>query len=210
MKLVIIDNYDSFLYNLAYEFQSLGHHVTIVRNDLEYMQLVALIKEVDALVISPGPGAPSNAGHSMRLIKEFYPHKPMLGICLGHQAIVEAFGGKIEHAEQVVHGKVSKLNHQAQGLFSGFDNAISVARYHSLSAGKSPCKLPAALNVDAVADDDEVMAVSHKNYPVYGLQFHPESIMTRDGKQLLMNFVDQVMTTNKHQNQSGASHAAVA
>lgn len=190
-KLLLIDNYDSFTYNLQYSFKSLGAEVIVCRNDIERNALSSLIAESDAVVISPGPGKPSDAGHCLEVISEFHQTKPMLGICLGHQAIVEAFGGKIVSANDVVHGKTAILEYQKRGLFANLSSALCVARYHSLQAQKST--LPNQLRVDAMTQDMQtIMAVSHQSLPVFGVQFHPESIMTRHGNSILKTFLSTI------------------
>ncbi|NVK21447.1 MAG: aminodeoxychorismate/anthranilate synthase component II [Kangiellaceae bacterium] len=183
--MLLIDNYDSFIYNLSYEFLSLGHQVTVCRNDIDYLKLKQLIQQSDAIVLSPGPGNPQNAGHCLQVIKDFHQTVPMLGICLGHQAIIEAFGGKVSHAKSVMHGKTSDIYAGNSELFSGVDKRFQAARYHSLSASY----VSEQLKVIAKADDNEVMAVEHLNHSVFGIQFHPESIMSKSGQYLLHNFM---------------------
>lgn len=204
MKALLIDNFDSFIYNLDYELQQLGFEVTVVRNDADYHFVSEKAHHSDCVVLSPGPGKPADAGCCPQLLNDFKGIKPMLGVCLGHQAIVESFGGVVEKAQQVVHGKVSNLKlKEVSALFKGATSNIVVARYHSLVA----TQVPAELLVTATADD-EVMAVQHIQYPIYGLQFHPESIMSVVGHKLLENFktiVAEFSSTSK-----GASHDAVA
>lgn len=185
MKILLIDNYDSFIYNLKYELELSDNEVLVCRNDIEYSELVRLAVSSDAIVLSPGPGAPRDAGHCLKLVQEFSPKLPILGVCLGHQVIVEAFGGRIGKAKSIVHGKASVVTSNQTGLLKGLETRLTVARYHSLAAQQ----LSADLRVDAVSHDGEVMAVSHNEYPVYGLQFHPESIMTKAGNKILSNFV---------------------
>lgn len=190
-KLLLIDNYDSFTYNLLYSFNALGAEVTVCRNDIERSSLNSLINESDAIVISPGPGKPSEAGHCLDIITEFYQAKPILGICLGHQAIVQAFGGEIVSANEIVHGKTATLEYKQRGLFSNIISSPTVARYHSLQAQKST--MPEDLRVDAVTQDEQtVMAVSHRHLPVFGVQFHPESIMTKQGDAIFEAFLSTI------------------
>ncbi|MCG9755768.1 aminodeoxychorismate/anthranilate synthase component II [Shewanella insulae] len=183
MKLYLLDNFDSFTYNLVDQFRSLGFEVVIYRNDLD-AQFIAdkLLQEQGkaALVLSPGPGAPHEAGCLMALIGLLAGKVPMLGICLGHQAMIEHFGGKVERAKQVVHGKASPTIHNGQGIFAGLPSPLPVARYHSLVATKVPDCL------EVIATTDEMpMAISHKTVKAVGFQFHPESILTTLGSQLL-------------------------
>ena len=183
MKLYLLDNFDSFTYNLVDQFRSLGFEVVIYRNDLD-AQFIAdkLLQEQGkaALVLSPGPGAPHEAGCLMALIDLLAGKVPMLGICLGHQAMIEHFGGKVERAKQVVHGKASPTKHNGQGIFAGLPSPLPVARYHSLVATKVPDCL------EVIATTDEMpMAISHKTVKAVGFQFHPESILTTLGSQLL-------------------------
>ena len=204
MKTLLIDNYDSFIYNLKYELELSGVDVTVCRNDIPYDELKRLTKTVDNIVLSPGPGAPREAGHCLKLVKELYSEKPILGVCLGHQVIVEAFGGKVSTAKAIVHGKAETLYSYQSGLLDVLGSKLTVARYHSLSASK----LTADLRVDAVTEDDEIMAVSQTEYPVFGLQFHPESIMTRDGTKILKNFIE--LALHKKSKKEGVSYAEFA
>ncbi|QYK11446.1 aminodeoxychorismate/anthranilate synthase component II [Shewanella rhizosphaerae] len=183
MKLYLLDNFDSFTYNLVDQFRSLGFEVVIYRNDLD-AQFIAdkLLQEQGkaALVLSPGPGAPHEAGCLMALIGLLAGKVPMLGICLGHQAMIEHFGGKVERAKQVVHGKASPTIHSCQGIFAGLPSPLPVARYHSLVATQVPDCL------EVIATTEEMpMAISHKSVKAVGFQFHPESILTTLGSQLL-------------------------
>jgi len=186
--LLIIDNYDSFTYNLVQYFRILGKEVRVERNDaITVAEIEPLI--LDAIVISPGPGHPSAAGVSLDVIKTFMGRVPMLGVCLGHQAIVHALGGRIVHASKTMHGKTSRIQADGKGIFCGVDGTFEVMRYHSLVADRQT--LPEDLIVTAESEDDhEIMAVRHKNYALEGIQFHPESIMTVIGKRLLRNFLD--------------------
>ena len=183
--ILLIDNYDSFTYNLAHLFEELGAEVTVTRNDkIDADEAERLAPS--HLVISPGPGRPEGAGASVEIIKRLGPHVPTLGVCLGHQAIVEAFGGEVGPAQRLVHGKASEIAHDGRGLFSGLPDPLQGGRYHSLAAAR----VPDQLEVCATTDDGEVMAVRHRELPVDGIQFHPESVLTPDGAALAKNFLD--------------------
>ncbi|WP_223669198.1 anthranilate synthase component II [Kangiella shandongensis] len=206
MNILVIDNYDSFIYNLTYELESMGHTVVVCRNDISYETLIRQARLSDVIVISPGPGAPADAGHCLSLVKELVGHKPFLGVCLGHQVIVEAFGGKVGSAKAIVHGKTETLRSENRGVLAGLGKTVRVARYHSLAA----INLPQALRVDAESADQEVMAVSHIEYPIYGLQFHPESIMTRNGSKILANFIELSQSNHPHVKTEGKAYAEFA
>jgi anthranilate synthase/aminodeoxychorismate synthase-like glutamine amidotransferase len=183
--IVLVDNYDSFTYNLAHLFEELGAEVTVIRNDkIDADEAERLAPS--HLVISPGPGRPEGAGASLEIIKRLGPRVPTLGVCLGHQAIVEAFGGEVGQAQRLVHGKASEIAHDGRGLFSGLPDPLQGGRYHSLAAAR----VPNELEVCATTDDGEVMAVRHRELPVDGIQFHPESVLTPDGAALAKNFLD--------------------
>jgi anthranilate synthase component 2 len=183
--ILLIDNYDSFTYNLSHLFEELGAEVTVIRNDkIDADEAERLAPS--HLVISPGPGRPEGAGASVEIIKRLGPHVPTLGVCLGHQAIVEAFGGEVGQAQRLVHGKASEIAHDGRGLFSGLPDPLQGGRYHSLAAAS----VPDQLEVCATTDDGEVMAVRHRELPVDGIQFHPESVLTPDGAALAKNFLD--------------------
>ena len=184
--LLVIDNYDSFTYNLVQYLGELGADLEVARNDAVTIRDIEAMKP-DAIVISPGPCTPNEAGVSVELIKTFHKTIPILGVCLGHQAIGQAFGGTIVKAPVVVHGKVSSINHNGKGIFREIPSKFSAARYHSLVIGKE--NVPETLEVTAWSDDGIIMAVQHKKYPTFGVQFHPESIATQFGKILLENFV---------------------
>jgi anthranilate synthase component 2 len=185
-RVLLIDNYDSFTYNLYQYLCELGAEVTVRRNDvLTVEEAVGL--DPDLVVISPGPGVPGNAGISVDLIRTIGPSTPTLGVCLGHQAIAEAFGGVVTRAPELMHGKASAIHHDGSGLFDGLPTPFSAIRYHSLCA--APEAVPESLRVSARTDSDVIMAIQHKQYPVYGVQFHPESILTEYGKDLLRNFL---------------------
>jgi anthranilate synthase/aminodeoxychorismate synthase-like glutamine amidotransferase len=183
--ILLIDNYDSFTYNLSHLFEELGAEVTVIRNDKIDADKAELLAP-SHLVISPGPGRPEGAGASVEIIKRLGPHVPTLGVCLGHQAIVEAFGGEVGQAQRLVHGKASEIAHDGRGLFSGLPDPLQGGRYHSLAAAR----VPDQLEVCATTDDGEVMAVRHRELPVDGIQFHPESVLTPDGAALAKNFLD--------------------
>jgi anthranilate synthase/aminodeoxychorismate synthase-like glutamine amidotransferase len=185
-RVLLIDNYDSFTYNLYQYLCELGAEVTVVRNDaLSVEQARALDPEF--VVISPGPGVPKDAGISIDLVRALGPTTPILGVCLGHQAVAEAFGGVVTRAPELMHGKASDVHHDGSGVFDGLPSPFSAIRYHSLCA--APEAMPDALEVTARTDSGVIMAVRHRTYPVHGVQFHPESILTQYGKELLRNFL---------------------
>ncbi|HUM12574.1 MAG TPA: aminodeoxychorismate/anthranilate synthase component II [Myxococcaceae bacterium] len=186
--ILVVDNYDSFTFNLVQAFQSLGAQVEVHRNDeLSVDDVRALTPE--AIVLSPGPCTPVEAGISVPLIRALSGSVPILGVCLGHQSIGAAFGGVVRRAGRVMHGKTSPVSHQGTGLFAGLPRPLSVGRYHSLVVERST--LPEVLEVTAVsADDGEVMALRHRTHPTVGVQFHPESVLTPDGPLLLRNFLE--------------------
>jgi len=193
MKFLIIDNYDSFVYNLAQILGELGVKSDVIRND---RITIGQIKKnnYDAIVISPGPGTPDDKkyfGICVDVISELGPEKPILGVCLGHQGIIHAFGGKVVNARNVRHGKTSPVKHEETPLFENVDSPFRATRYHSLVGDKTI--IPDSLEVTAIAEDDgEIMGVSHKHYLIEGIQFHPESILTSEGKKILGNFVKMV------------------
>ena len=190
--ILLIDNYDSFVYNL-YQFLAVEDpDVRLVRND-RITPEEALSMEPDAIVISPGPGKPSDAGVCIGLIRQLKGRIPILGVCLGHQAIGEAFGATVTHASRLMHGKTSLLTDVADDIiFKGIKKPVQVARYHSLSVQEST--LPQELEVTARSDDGEIMAMRHREYPIYGLQFHPESVMTPEGSAMIRNFLEAAGT----------------
>ena len=184
--LLMIDNYDSFTYNLVQYLGELGEEVSVFRNDqITLAQVEAL--HPSRVVISPGPCTPTEAGISVPLIQRFAGKLPILGVCLGHQSIGQAFGGKIVHAAQLMHGKTSDIRHNDAGVFHGLPNPLTATRYHSLVIEKK--NLPACLEVTAWTDDGEIMGIRHRDLPVEGVQFHPESILTDKGRELLANFL---------------------
>ena len=190
--ILLIDNYDSFVYNL-YQFIAVEDpDVRLVRNDRITPEEVLDMKP-DAIVISPGPGKPSDAGVCIELIRQLKGRIPILGVCLGHQAIGEAFGATVTHASRLMHGKTSLLTDVADDIiFKGIKKPVQVARYHSLSVQEST--LPEELEVTARSDDGELMSMRHREYPIYGLQFHPESVMTPDGSAMIRNFLEAAGT----------------
>jgi anthranilate synthase component 2 len=184
--LLMIDNYDSFTYNLVQYFGELGEDVVVHRNDEITLDAIEALHP-DRIVISPGPCTPNEAGVSVPLIERFAGKIPILGVCLGHQSIGQAFGGKIVRAKNVMHGKNSAITHGDEGVFHDLPSPLSATRYHSLVIERD--SLPACLEVTAESEDGEIMGVRHRTLPVEGVQFHPESILTRSGKDLLRNFV---------------------
>src|SRR6187455_504686 len=186
--LLMIDNYDSFTYNLVQYFGELEQDVAVYRNDEITLAEVAQLKPRH-VVISPGPCTPNEAGISVSLIKEFAGKVPILGVCLGHQAIGQAFGGKIVHAKQVMHGKTSPIFHAGAGIFRGLPNPFTATRYHSLVVERE--SLPDCLEITAWTEEGEIMGIRHKTLGIEGVQFHPESVLTQHGHQLLENFLKQ-------------------
>lgn len=184
--LLMIDNYDSFTYNLVQYFGELGQEVRVFRNDAITLEEIAALAP-DYLVISPGPCAPPQAGISVPAIQTFAGKLPILGVCLGHQSIGYAFGGEIVHAKQLMHGKISPVHHANVGVFSHLPNPFNATRYHSLAIRRET--LPECLEITAWTDDGEIMGVRHRAFPIQGVQFHPESIMTEHGHRLLENFL---------------------
>ncbi len=193
VKLVMVDNYDSFTYNLVQYFGELGADVTVVRNDEITTEQLAGLRP-DKIVISPGPCTPKEAGISVDVIRTFAGKLPILGVCLGHQSIGYAFGGNIIHAKSIMHGKTSQVYHHDQGVFKGLNNPFTATRYHSLVIEQS--SLPDCLEVTAWTQDqagniDEIMGVRHKTLDIEGVQFHPESILTEHGHDMLRNFLER-------------------
>lgn len=187
--IVMIDNYDSFTYNLVQYIEEIGTRVKVVRNDAVSLKELALF-EPSGLVISPGPGGPETAGLSVPAIKFFSGKIPVLGVCLGHQSIAVAFGGDIVSARHIMHGKTSDIISDGKGVYKGIEKKFSAMRYHSLSVSRA--SLPECLLISSEADDGEIMGIRHKDHLTEGIQFHPESIMTRSGMKLLENFIDLV------------------
>ncbi len=187
--LLMIDNYDSFTYNLVQYFAELGADVVVHRNDEISVEQIAELNP-QHLVISPGPCTPNEAGVSVAAIKQFAGKIPILGVCLGHQSIGQAFGGKIVHAKQLMHGKTSLIHHHGNSVFTGLPNPFTATRYHSLVIERE--SLPDCLEITAWTDDGEIMGVRHKTLTVHGVQFHPESILTEHGHAMLKNFLEGV------------------
>jgi anthranilate synthase component 2 len=185
--LLMIDNYDSFTFNLVQYFGELGEEVRVFRNDeIDVAGIAALAPA--RIVISPGPCTPNEAGVSVPLVKAFSGKIPILGVCLGHQAIGQAFGGRIIHARTLMHGKVSRIHHEGKGVFAGLPSPYNATRYHSLAIERPSC--PAELEITAWTEDGEIMGVKHRTLAVEGVQFHPESILTEHGHALLRNFLE--------------------
>ena len=192
MQLLMIDNYDSFTYNIVQYFGELGAQVTVARNDeITVAEIDARLAagQIDRLVISPGPCSPAEAGISVAAIQHFAGKLPILGVCLGHQAIGAAFGGTIVRAQQLMHGKTSVITTTQQGVFAGLPEQFTVNRYHSLSIERASC--PEVLEITAWTEDGEIMGVRHKTLAIEGVQFHPESILTEHGHAMLRNFLAQ-------------------
>ena len=191
--IVLIDNYDSFTFNLFHYLSGLGANVSVHRNDKITVDVVATM-DPDAIVLSPGPCTPNEAGICLPLIMEAAPRIPILGVCLGHQAIGQAFGGKVVRAPVPVHGKLSEIKHQGDGVFRGINGGFLATRYHSLVVDRAT--LPDALEVTAETNDRLIMGVAHRTLPVHGVQFHPESIASEHGHLILRNFLDIAATWN--------------
>ena len=186
--LLMIDNYDSFTYNLVQYLAEIGQEVKVVRNDKISIEEINKLNP-QYIVISPGPCTPNEAGISLELIEAFKGKIPILGVCLGHQSIGQAFGGKIIHAQTIMHGKTSKISHNNKGVFRGIKNPFIATRYHSLVIDKK--SLPNCFDITAWTDDNEIMGIKHKEFAIEGVQFHPESILSEYGHDLLKNFLDQ-------------------
>ncbi len=188
--ILLIDNYDSFTYNLFQQISMLGKDVKVVRNDEITIEEIEKMQP-EAIILSPGPGTPVDAGITVDVVKELYTKFPILGICLGHQSIGQAFGSSIVQAKNIMHGKLSSLQYEKTGLFAQLNGEIEVMRYHSLIIEQST--LHEDFNILAISDDDgEIMAIQHKEYPLFGLQFHPESIGTKEGNVMMQAFLEQV------------------
>ena len=185
--ILMIDNYDSFTYNLVQYLGVLGSEVEVRRNDKVTLDEIETMKP-ERIVISPGPGIPQSAGITISMIERFHPKVPILGVCLGHQAIGAAFGGRVLHAARIMHGKTSEISHDSKGVFSDLPDPITATRYHSLAVERE--SLPSCLEVSAEAEDGEIMGLRHRQYPVEGIQFHPESILTKEGMNILRNFLN--------------------
>ena len=188
VKILMIDNYDSFTFNLFQYFGIIGANVIVKRNDEIKVSEISKMS-IDKIVISPGPGTPDDAGISMEVIDKFSGKIPILGVCLGHQCIGQVFGGNIVNAKSIMHGKTSEIFHNGKGVFKEIPSPFTATRYHSLVIDRNT--LPDSLEITASSDDEEIMGVKHKNFPVYGIQFHPESILTIQGMNILKNFVHE-------------------
>ena len=186
--LLMIDNYDSFTYNLVQYFGELGQEVKVVRNDEMTVEQVASLR-AERIVLSPGPCSPNEAGICLDLLDRLKGRVPILGVCLGHQAIGQAFGGKVVHAKTLMHGKISSIHHAGVGVFKGLPTPYEATRYHSLAIERESC--PPELEITAWTEDGEIMGVRHRALPVEGVQFHPESILTQHGHALLRNFLQR-------------------
>jgi anthranilate synthase/aminodeoxychorismate synthase-like glutamine amidotransferase len=186
MRVLLIDNYDSFTYNLADLFGRLGAEVSVIRNDAITPEEAERLAPTH-LVISPGPGRPADAGATIPILKRLAGRIPTLGVCLGHQALAEAFGGEVGFARALVHGKATAVSHDGTGLFAGLDDPFTAGRYHSLAV----TRIPDGFDVCATADDGEVMAMRHRELPIDGVQFHPESVLTPDGETIARNFLER-------------------
>jgi para-aminobenzoate synthetase component 2 len=206
-RLLLIDNYDSFTYNLVQAFLVLGAEVSVYRNDALSTE-AALALAPSHLCISPGPGTPYDAGVSMDMIRAFAGRIPVLGVCLGHQSIVEVFGGKVVRAGRLMHGKTSQVQHDGRTLFAGLPQPCEVGRYHSLIA--APASMPAELEVSARTAEGEIMGVRHRQLLVEGVQFHPESILTPEGPRLISNFLGLSVSERAGPDRAGASRVASA
>lgn len=186
MKLLVIDNYDSFTYNLVQHFGELGVDLVVKRNDEISIDEIKKLRP-GRICISPGPGRPESAGISCDVIREFGPRLPILGVCLGHQCIAQVFGGEVVRAGKLMHGKTSMIHHTGRGVFENLAEPLEATRYHSLIVRRE--SLPDSLEVTAETNEKEVMGLQHRQFPIHGVQFHPESILTAEGKKLLGNFL---------------------
>jgi anthranilate synthase component 2 len=201
MSVLVIDNYDSFTYNLVHFLGELGAELHVRRNDKITVAEVLAMRP-DAIVISPGPCTPNEAGICLALIEAAGPRIPILGVCLGHQAIGQVFGGRVVRAPSLMHGKVSTIRHTGRSVFRGINGDFQATRYHSLTI--APDSLPAVLETTASADDDVIMGVMHRSLPIHGVQFHPESIASENGHQILRNFLDLAADWNARQHADAA------
>ena len=187
MMFIMIDNYDSFVYNLSAYFQELGQDIKVIRNDKVTINELKKIEDLSGIIISPGPGNPKDGGISEEVIKYFCNKIPILGVCLGHQIIGQSFGAKVCCGTTPIHGKVTEIENNGKGIFNKLPKHYNVTRYHSLVVDKT--SLPSELNIDAISSDGAIMAISHCKYPVYGIQFHPEAVLTENGHEILNNFI---------------------
>ena len=187
--IIVIDNYDSFTYNLVHLLGAHTDDIEVIRNDVLTVEEV-LAKNPDGILISPGPGRPNDAGISKALIREAGMHIPILGVCLGHQSIGEVFGATVDYAPKLMHGKTSKINHKGTSIFKGLENGFTATRYHSLIINRN--NFPECLEITAETADGIIMGLKHKEYPIEGIQFHPESILTTAGKTMIKNWLEQI------------------
>ncbi|WP_102961067.1 anthranilate synthase component II [Mangrovicella endophytica] len=185
--ILVVDNYDSFVFNVARYLRRLGAETSVIRNDALTLDGVRAMQP-EAVILSPGPCTPHEAGISLELVRELSGTVPILGVCLGHQVIGEAFGGRVERAARPLHGRASAVEHQGTGLFTGLPAPMQAGRYHSLIVRETPA-LDAALQVDARSEEGEIMGLSHRSHPTYGIQFHPESVLTEGGSDIFANFL---------------------
>ncbi len=183
--ILVIDNYDSFTFNLVQYIKNIGEEVAVIRNDQLTLEDIARMK-ADFILISPGPGNPNTAGISLEVVKRFYSEVPILGVCLGHQIIAQAFGGIVKKATKPMHGKLSLINHDQRNIFENIPSPLQVTRYHSLVVDEET--LPSCLEISAKSEAGEIMAIRHKQYKIEGVQFHPEAILTERGQQMIRNF----------------------
>ncbi len=188
--ILLIDNYDSFTFNIYQYLSFLKAKVKVVRNDEKSVAQIAKMRNLDAIVISPGPGNPDEAGICLELVQQLGGEIPLLGVCLGHQTIAQAYGGRVVRAPRLMHGKISHIHHKRTGLYKGLTNPLQVTRYHSLIVERQ--SLPSCLRVTAETDDGIIMGLRHRRYDVEGIQFHPESYMTQDGLRMLENFITKI------------------
>ena len=192
--ILMIDNYDSFTYNLVQAFRGLGADMQVVRNDKIDVDGIRALAPA-AIVLSPGPGNPDSAGITLEAVKAFAGAVPMLGICLGHQSIAQAFGGRIVHARRLMHGKTSPISHDGRGIFAGLPQGFAAMRYHSLAVDRGT--LPECLEISAESDDGEIMGLRHRTMPIESVQYHPESIGTPEGERQIMNFIEMAGTVRQ-------------
>ena len=191
MKLIMIDNFDSFTYNLVQYFGELGAALTVYRNNAVTLKEIRA-QRPDGIVLSPGPGTPDSAGITLPIVRELHTAFPILGVCLGHQAIGQAFGGKVVSAPSLMHGKTSDIQHSGEGIFAGLPNPFRAMRYHSLAVERET--LPKCLKITAETSDGIIMGMQHEQFPVFGVQFHPESFLTERGKLILGNFLRMIQS----------------
>lgn len=192
--ILMIDNYDSFTYNLVQAFRGLGADMQVVRNDAIDVDGIRALAP-SAIVLSPGPGNPDSAGVTLEAVKAFAGKLPMLGVCLGHQSIAQAFGGKIVHAKRLMHGKTSRIHHDGRGIFSGLPQEFAAMRYHSLAVDRET--LPECLEISAESEDGEIMGLRHRSMPIESVQYHPESIGTPEGERQMRNFIEMAKAVRK-------------